>query len=397
MCTTDCVGVVCEFDPLHRGHEYLLHRAAKETGLPVVCALSGNFVQRGGVASLSKFSRAEMAVRCGADLVLELPTLWAMAPAEAFASGGVSLLAMAGATRLYFGSECGEIAPLQQAADALLREEVHLDIRRRMSGGQSYAAARQQTLEHFIGPAASLLASPNNTLAVEYLKAIRRQALSIRPTAVLRQGAGHDQAPAEGFASASHLRHLLSAGQTVQALALIPPAAAAVLRREIAAGRAPTCAAPLEGAVLARLRMLSEEAFLPYDGGGEGLYHRVYRAIRSSVSIDEIIASAATRRYPAARIRRLIWSAFLALEPPTEQIPYLRVLAATPRGCTQLRVLRDAGVPVLTKPADVRRLSPAAQSLFTQEARRTDLYVLAYPDRAQALCGSDWRATPIML
>ena len=393
----DCVGVICELDPLHRGHEYLLRRAAEETGLPVVCVLSGNFVQRGGVACLGKLPRAEMAVRCGADLVLELPTPWAMAPAEAFAAGGISLLSMAGAARLYFGSECGNTALLQQAADALLQEDVHLAIRAELAGGLSYAAARQRALEQTIGPSGALLANPNNTLAVEYLKAIRRQNLSLRPTAVLRQGAGHDQTPTGGFASASHLRRLLSAGQTEEALSLMPPAAATVLQREIDAGRAPTCAAPLESAILSRLRMLPEEAFLPYDGGGEGLYHRVYRAVRFTVSVEDLITSVATRRYPAARVRRLIWSAFLALEPPVENIPYLRVLAATARGRSLLRGLQDAGAPVLTKPADVRRLSPAAQALFAWEAQRTDLYALTYPDRAQALCGSDWRTTPVML
>ena len=101
----DAVGVVCEFDPLHRGHEALLRRAGA-SGRPVVCAMSGNFTQRGGPACAEKFVRAEMAVRCGADLVAELPTPWAMATAEKFADGGVALLAKCGVTKLYFGSEC---------------------------------------------------------------------------------------------------------------------------------------------------------------------------------------------------------------------------------------------------------------------------------------------------
>ena len=118
----EAAGIVCEFDPLHKGHEVLLRAAKAETGLPVVCAMSGNYTQRGGTACLSKFARAEMAVRCGADLVAELPTPWAMATAEKFADGGVVLLAKCGVTKLYFGSECGDIGALQAVAEALLEE-----------------------------------------------------------------------------------------------------------------------------------------------------------------------------------------------------------------------------------------------------------------------------------
>ena len=126
----DAVGVVCEFDPMHLGHERLLRQAKADTGLPVVCAMSGNYIQRGGMACLNKFARAEMAVLCGADLVVELPTPWAMATAERFADGGVSLLAGCGVKHLYFGSECGDIAALDAAAEALLREEFQADILR---------------------------------------------------------------------------------------------------------------------------------------------------------------------------------------------------------------------------------------------------------------------------
>ena len=146
----DAVGVVCEFDPLHRGHEALLRRAGA-SGRPVVCAMSGNFTQRGGPACAEKFVRAEMAVRCGADLVAELPTPWAMATAEKFADGGVGLLSLCGVKTLCFGSECGDIDALWTAAEVLLREDIHRAIRAEMDGGLSYAAARQGVLEREAG------------------------------------------------------------------------------------------------------------------------------------------------------------------------------------------------------------------------------------------------------
>lgn len=385
----DAVGIVCEFDPLHRGHERLLRRAG-ESGRVLVCAMSGNFTQRGSAACVEKFARAEMAVRCGADLVVELPTPWAMATAEKFADGGVSLLAQCGVKTLYFGSECGDTDALWATAEALLRADVHRAIRLEMDGGLPYAAARQAVLERETGLGA-LLAQPNNTLAVEYLKAIRRRGLAADAVAVRREDGGH-----HGTASASHIRALLAAGQEAKAFALMPPQAADILGREMKKGLAPADPARLERAMLARLRLMNEHDFASYDSGGEGLYRRVYRAVQEGGNLGDILTRATTKRYPTARVRRMLWAVFLSLEAPGEDIPYVRILAATEAGRRLLRQMRGAGVPVLTKAADVGRLGPSAEALFTREARRTDVYALAYPG-SPLPCGSDWRRTPTMI
>lgn len=385
----DAVGVVCEFDPLHRGHERLLRRAG-ESGRVLVCAMSGNFTQRGGAACVEKFARAEMAVRCGADLVVELPTPWAMATAEKFADGGVSLLAQCGVKTLYFGSECGDTDALWATAEALLRADVHWAIRLEMDGGLPYAAARQAVLERETGLGA-LLAQPNNTLAVEYLKAIRRRGLAADAVTVRREDGGH-----HGSASASHIRALLAAGQEAKAFALMPPQAADILGREMKKGLAPVDPARLERAMLARLRLMNEHDFASYDSGGEGLYRRVYRAVQEGGSLGDILTRATTKRYPTARVRRMLWAVFLGLEAPGEAIPYVRILAATEAGRRLLRQMQGAGVPVLTKAADVGRLGPSAEALFTREARRTDVYTLACPG-SPLPCGSDWRRTPTMI
>lgn len=385
----DAVGVVCEFDPLHWGHERLLRRAG-ESGRVLVCAMSGNFTQRGSAACVEKFARAEMAVRCGADLVVELPTPWAMATAEKFADGGVSLLAQCGVKTLYFGSECGDTDALWATAEALLRADVHRAIRLEMDGGLPYAAARQAVLERETGLGA-LLAQPNNTLAVEYLKAIRRRGLAAEAVTVRREDGGH-----HGTASASHIRALLAAGQEAKAFALMPPQAADILGREMKKGLAPADPARLERAMLARLRLMNEHDFASYDSGGEGLYRRVYRAVQEGGSLGDILTRATTKRYPTARVRRMLWAVFLGLEAPGEDISYVRILAATEAGRRLLRQMQDAGVPVLTKAADVGRLGPSAEALFTREARRTDVYALACPG-SPLPCGSDWRRTPTMI
>lgn len=380
----NAIGIICEYNPFHLGHARMLEGLRRQYDAPLVCAMSGNFVQRGDAAVAHKHARGEMAVRCGADLVLELPTPWAMASAERFADGGVELLTSTGVvSHLAFGSECGDLTALQAAEAALSRPELMPRI-------------RQQAAEE-LGAPPRMLSRPNDILAIEYLKALRRQKAPMEPLAVQRQGAGHDGAPSGDTASASYLRTLLRSGRTDEALSYLPAPAAQVLRRELALGQAPADLSYCHRAILARLRQLREEDFLPYDGGKEGLYHRFYQAVRTSCSPEELLETAKTKRYPTSRLRRMLLSAWLDVTPPAGGIPYLRVLAANERGRDLLRQMQRQGAPVLTRPGDVSRLGPAAETLFRREALWTDLYVLTYPQSSRSVCGSDWRTNPILL
>ena len=393
----NAVGIICEYNPFHLGHARMLEGLRRQYDAPLVCAMSGNFVQRGDAAVARKHARGEMAVRCGADLVLELPTPWAMASAERFADGGVALLSSTGVvSHLAFGSECGDLTALQAAEAALSQPELMPRIRQLLAQGMAYAPARQQAAEE-LGAPPQMLSRPNDILAIEYLKALRRQKAPMEPLAVLRQGAGHDGAPSGDTASASYLRTLLRSGRTDEALSYLPAPAAQVLRRELALGQAPADLSHCRRAILARLRQLREEDFLPYDGGKEGLYHRFYQAVRTSCSPEELLETAKTKRYPTSRLRRMLLSAWLDVTPPAGGIPYLRVLAANERGRDLLRQMQRRGVPVLTRPGDVSRLGPAAEALFRREALWTDLYVLTYPQASRSVCGSDWRTNPILL
>lgn len=391
------IGIICEFDPLHSGHARLLSHARAMGADTVICAMSGNFTQRGSFAALDKRARAEMAVRCGADLVVELPTVWAMSPAETFALGGVQLLAMTGADTLLFGSECGELSALRRLAECLDSPAFADRLTALPDSGETFAVRRQRAAAALLGDAdAAALESPNNTLAVEYLRALRRTGASMTPATMLRTGAAHDGAPEGGTASASYLRQLLRQGQVEDACGFMPSAAADILRRELSHGRV-TDSALCERAVLSRLRVMTEEDWRGYDPGGEGLYHRLYQAARSACTVEELLSAAKTKRYPLARLRRMVLAAYLRLPPAPAQVPYIRVLAATAAGRAHLRRLRDAGAPVLTKPADVSSLGADAAALFALEGRCTDLYVLARPDLTQSAPGQDYRTTPVMV
>lgn len=392
-------GIICEYNPLHKGHAWMMEEVRRCGAEAIVCAMSGNFVQRGEAAVADKFARAEMAVGCGADLVLELPTPWAANTAEKFALGGVTLLQKTGlVTHLAFGSECGDAAAVQKAAAVLDSEAYAETLRTLLTGGDSFAVCRRKAVAALAGEeTASLLDRPNTNLGIEYCRAIQRTGAAMQVLTVPRRGADHDGETVDGIASASQLRRLLLQGEQEAALALMPAEAAHVLRRELAAGRAPATMAYCERAVLAKLRQMSEADFAPYDGGSEGLYRRFYRAVRTTATVEQLLEAAKTKRYTHARLRRILLAAWLGMTDMPDDVPYLRVLAANETGRKLLRQMRDGGAPVLTKAADVPALGEAAEQLFTAEAGRTDLYTLCRPDLTQSACGSDWRATPIML
>ena len=398
-------GIIIEYNPMHRGHAYLLEQVRAHLGADtaLIGVMSGNFVQRGDFAIVRKHARARAAVESGMDLVLELPLPWAVSSAERFADGGVQVLEKTGlVTDLAFGSECGDAKTLQKAAEALLNPEVDDLIRRELTKGDSFAAARQRALAALLPEEDALVLEwPNNTLGIEYCKALLRRESKIRPMTVGRKGMRHDgQGPQTGPAPATLIREALKRGDRDWALAEMTPAMGRVYEEEEAAGRAPVLLETCQRAILARLRSMSEADFAALDEGREGLYHRLYESSRTAVSVDEVCLSAKTKRYAYARLSRMTLWAYLGLTPagfPAE-VPYLRVLAANGTGRSLLARMREtASVPVLTKPADVRLLSPEAQALFALEARATDLYTLAYPDLSAARGGMEWREGPVIL
>lgn len=399
-------GIIAEYNPLHTGHLHLLEEVRRLLGgdAAVVCAMGGDFVQRGDFALLRRQARAAAAVRSGADLVLELPLPWAAAPAERFADGGVQVLLGTGVVdALAFGSECGDAAALGRVAAALLSEEFPPLLKQELGRGDTFAAARQRAVGRLTGPEdASLLSSPNNTLGVEYRKALLTRGAPLEVVTVPRRGAAHDApgAPPGEAASAAAIRSLLRKKRREEALAAMAPAMAEAYRAEEAAGRAPVFLENCERAVLSRLRRLEEADFAALDPGREGLYRRLYRASRTAVSVEALLAEAKTKRYPRARLRRMVLWAYLGLRPGElpETVPYLRVLAANGRGRALLARMREtASLPVLTKPAAVDRLGPEARALLDLEARGADLYALAYPELSAAAGGRLWREGPAMI
>lgn len=395
------VGIVTEFNPFHNGHALLLERAREAMGedTAVVCCMSGDFVQRGEAAVWSKFARAEAAARCGADLVFELPLPWALSSAEGFARGGVGLLAALGVVDcLCFGSECGETEPLERAAEALLSPALAAELRRELESGIPFAAARQRALAAVTDEeTARLVETPNNILAVEYIRAIYELGLDLGFMTVRREGAEHDGQGEGSIRSASELRSRIAAGKSCSGF--MPDAALAVFEREAERGRGPVLMETLEPMLLARLRMLPDEEFSRLPDASEGLGNRLRAAVRDEPTLDGVLAAAKSKRYALSRIRRMTMCACLGVrEGMAEGVPpYARLLAASERGRELLRRAQDKSrIPIITKAAAARQLPRETLSVFELGSGARDLYVLGYRAAAERRGGTDWRTGPAL-
>ena len=392
-------GITAEYNPFHTGHAYQISALKAQLGpdTSVVAVMSGSWVQQGRPAVTDKWTRARMALNGGADLILELPTVWAAASAESFARGAVELLCRCGVIdTLCFGSETGELAPLLAAAECLDSPDYPEQLRKALEGGASFAAARQAAVEALIGPAGAALASPNNNLGVEYLRALRSLHSNIKPVTIRREGAAHNSLDrtGEGFRSATQLRQHLARGEWEAVRPYVPAGNLDILQS------APLADPRLgERAVLACLRKMTAEdwAKLPDAGAGEGLPQRLERAGRQCRSLDDFFILAKTRRYAMARLRRMALWAFLGLtaaDVPAEP-PYLRVLGFNARGREVLKQMKTtAQLPILTKPAHARELDGPGRRLFELEARCTDLYGLFLPQLPPP--GQEWTRGPII-
>lgn len=366
----------------------------------MICAMSGDFVQRGEAAMYSKFARAEAACLSGADLVIELPLPWAISSAEAFAFGAVGLLSRMGAEYLSFGSEAGETETLAEIAHVLSNLHIYNEVKNLQStdSSLSFARARQLVLEKQMGEKARLLETPNNILAVEYLKAIEMRGLSMKPLTVKRIGSAHDSVGDSQVRSASELRGIVRENGDISSF--VPDAAAAVFERERRQGREHSSRELMELALLSRLRMLDKAAFEQLPDAGGGLAERVYQAVQTGRCLDEIYELAKTKRYAMSRVRRVILYAALGIKRGMNDgdVPYARVLAANEKGCALLRQLSDtADVPIITKAAHVRALSKTASDLFATGAMAHDFFSLCFPSKAERKPGEDWRYTPFIV
>lgn len=372
-------GIICEFNPLHNGHRYLLDSIRREGADAIIACMSGSFTQRGEPAMLSKQRRTRAALLNGADLVLELPVSFACGCAERFALGGVGVLNATGVCEeLWFGSECGSADRLTAASRAVDSPDLSELLRERLSSGITYAAARERAIEELFGEElSSLLRRPNNILGIEYIRALRRLGASMKVFTIKRTGAAHDSAVTEnGYASASGLRDMLLSGGNIRGLVpentldLFSAAEPELLKES----RKKT-----ELLLLYRLRTMSREEMSELPEMSEGLESRIFTASREQNSVEELCLQAKVKRYTMSRLRRSLIHALLGLTKQTmiNSPQYLRVLGFTDTGRSLLREIKERSLlPVIVRPAQLRSLSAQGAEMMDQESRADRIYSL---------------------
>ena len=393
-------GIVCEYNPFHYGHQFQIDKLKQELGAEaIVCALSGNFLQRGEPALIPKERRAMMALSCGVDLVVELPALYATRSANWFALGGVSLLAAAGATHLAFGAETNDLPALVSTAERLANpDRVYLEgFRRYLTAGLSFSEAQAKALNdgghHNFVPSL-----PNDRLALSYLQIIAEKGLPMTPLLIPRSGSAfHDTQLSGGKgrpASAAAIRKRLGEGAAfyhtrsfdqakLQAMGVAGHMPASALPY-LADTRLvfPSDAAPIQ---LALLRRADRQDLLALPDMNEGLEYRILEAAGRSADLESFYVHIKTKRYTMTRLQRMVThlhisyreshAAFLRDGPP-----YLRVLGANATGRQLLHQARKAcPLPIVTKTSQMKALAkdkPHAANAWEIERRATGMYSL---------------------
>ena len=416
------IGIIAEYNPFHNGHAYQIAHVRKNLHADyIVVATSGDYVQRGEPALLDKYTRARMALSSGADVVLELPVLWSTASAELFADAGISLFEKTGCVNgICFGAESGDLALLRRIADVLADEPADLkaSLKYNLKSGSTFPKAREAALlSYFSGSAgqdgalpvsaealSSLLASPNNILALEYLKALRRRASSITPYLLKREGAAYHETSirsgaSEVPASASAIRHTLfadaagacgnSADRASEDSAdgilrhAMPQEALAILQDYRA--DFPLLCADDFSSILGYLLLSSSATQLARTADSSPEFaNRMQNQLPYYTSFSSFASRLKSKEMTLTRINRILLHSILGITSSDyacgnalDKIPYLRILGFRKSAAPLLAALKaSAAVPLITRSSQaLKLLSPDAMRVFEHDVFAGNLYL----------------------
>ena len=367
-------GIIAEYDPFHNGHAYHVARTRRATGCDyVVACVDGHFTQRGDAAMFSRWDRARMALACGVDAVFELPTLFAVRTADAFARGGVHILGGLGIDCLSFGCETDDVEVIRRLAAVMDQEptSVSFAIQAALDRGEAHARARGDAVADHLGLPRALVNSPNLILATEYVRAIRSAGFQMEAVPISRRGGYHDGGLNE-YASASAIRAAMTRGEIDAALACLPEGA-----RPCAV---PERTHPMDDILLYRLRQMSLGELASLPDMVEGLEHRLYRLCREAGTREELLEALKCKRYTRARLSRLLTHALLGLDKrftEAHPVPTYARLIGLRRGAEGLmgELTRRSTLPIVSSPANLRD-----DAIFQLECHATDVWALLHDE-----------------
>ncbi len=386
-------GIIAEFNPFHNGHALLVQKAREAGYTHVIAVMSGNFVQRGEPAVFHHSSRTKAALQNGVDLVLQLPSIYAMSGAQSFARAGAEILNGLGCVEtLVFGSECGSTEMLTQTANAVYGEKIKDYLAEELEKGISFASARENALRRINPAYADIIRSPNNILGVEYIAALNRLGSKIKPVTFERIGAAHDSEQAYGkIAGASLIRGFIRADGDWKSF--VPDNATSIYADSPIAD-----IRRMENTILYKMRTVSAEELANVPDISEGIENRIMSAAKQARSLEELYSLSKAKRYSHARIRRIVWNCLIGAtaEDLKLSVPYIRITGFNKRGTELIKAARNTSVlPVISKPADLSGLDGKAQRVFSLECTSGDIFSLCMEN--PSVCGTEKMLRPIIV
>lgn len=391
------IGVVAEYNPFHNGHYYHLQATKEITGAEYcVAVISGNFTQRGDTSIVNKWAKAYMAICGGADLVIELPTVYSISSAENFASGAVKILDnLKVVDAISFGAEANDLATLNNIANVLYEEpKAYTNIlSHELKKGISYPAARENALMMYLNDIkryANTLSSPNNILAIEYLKALKIQKSKLEPIMIRRKKVYYnDNKIVDDFASATAIRKLLQGGEYANLRKVIPRSSYTIIGQESRKGGMVLSLAKYEKEIIYTLRKMTVEEIADLPDVSEGLQFAIKKAANEANNLKDLISNIKSKRYTQTRIQRILLYALLGIdkklmENSRKVVPYVRVLGFTQKGKSLLSEIsrRNPKLNIITSLKKYMNQNQNKNKVLAEMLEKdifaTDVYTLGY-------------------
>ena len=380
------LGIVAEYNPFHNGHLYHMEQSIKQSGAEyVVCVISGNFVQRGNTSIVDKWTKTKMAMANGADLVIELPTIYATSSAENFAEGAIKLLdSLEIVNFLSFGIETKDLATLNNIANVLYQEpkEYTTMLEHELSRGVSFPKARETALMLYLNDIkryANVLSGSNNILGIEYLKAIKKLKSNLTPIGIKREKVFyHDQFMIDDFASATAIRKMILSRQFDDIMKVMPRSSYLFLAYELQKGHYVIDLSKFQKEILYILRKMTIEEIADLPDVSEGLENAIKNAANSCNNIIDLVNIIKSKRYTQTRIQRILIYALLGIdkkmmENAKKTVPYARVLGVSKKGKELLSEIakKDPKLNLITSP---KKFLDTSRNKLLKEMLQNDIY-----------------------
>ena len=388
------LGIIAEYNPFHNGHLYHLLKSKEEAKADsVIAVIGGNFTQRGEPSLIDKWTKAEMALANGADLVIELPTLYSVSSAENFADGAIKILnSLKVVDTISFGTETKDLNKLNIIANTLHKEpkEYKDFLSASLKKGLSFPKAREEAIVKYLNDSkySLTLSSPNNILAIEYLKALKKYESKIKPICVKRKDSGHLSLDYNGeLASATAIRHLVAKNRMKDVKTYLTPSSYTILEEEIRKGHFIKDLSRFENIIIYNVRNMSEEEIAKLPDVSEGLEHLIKKAANSCNTISEFINIVSSKRYTETRIRRILIYSLLNITKKDMDIskkttPYVRVLGFNENGKNLISKIKRSN-PRLSIITSVKKfenwnVNKNLKTMLDKDIFATNVYTLGY-------------------